>query len=110
MAKTEERKLRRRIAVVEYEDGRTEELNVDKPLWEYQTYRLGIDPATDQTEAGFFELWFASGKPGANGHELTLDMARPLVEAWLETVKTWTIRIEESAPPTRRGTSRTSAG
>jgi hypothetical protein len=26
---------------------------------------------------GFFELWFASGKPGANGHELTLDAARP---------------------------------
>ena len=104
------RKLKRRVAYVEYADGRVEEFNLGKPMYEYQVKKLGIDPAADPTEAGFFTLWFAAGKPGANGGELTADSARPHLEAWLETIENTEFDEVDAAPPTkRRAASSTSA-
>jgi hypothetical protein len=96
------RKLKRRVAFVEYTDGRVEEYNLGKPIYEYQVKKLGIDPATDQTEAGFFTLWFAAGKPGANGSPLTIESATPLLEAWLETIENTDFDEVDAAPPTKR--------
>jgi hypothetical protein len=81
-------KLARRVAVVEYEDGRIEEYDFGKPIYEYQVSRLGVDLTTDSVDAGFWTLWFAAGKPGADGDDdaLTLETARPKLEAWLTTI------------------------
>lgn len=111
MPKAEPRTLTRRLALIEYEDGTIEELNLGKPMVEYQVSQLGLDPVDNRSDAGFFGMWIAAGRPGANGHQLTIDTARPLMEAWLERVVNTEIVEEPGVPPTKpRGTSRTSAG
>lgn len=94
--------LKRRTALVEYEDGRVEEYNLGKPIYEYQVSQLGIDPVTDSTDAGFWTLWFAAGKPGMNGGPLTASTARPLMEAWLESITNTQFDETDPVPPTQR--------
>jgi len=91
----------RQLVTVTFTDGKTEQYDMSTPRLLYDVNRLGV--SQDEIEAGFFMMWVAAGKPGLNGHELTLDNARPALEAWLDTITATDIAEQEQAgPPTKQ--------
>src|SRR6476660_4810671 len=99
--------VRRRVAIVEYEDGRVEEYNMGKPIYEYQINQAGID-ALESADSVFWTLWLAAGKPGANGGPLDSVKDRPKMEEWIATLAAYEVPDAEEVPPTtRRAASRT---
>ena len=99
----------KRHVTVTYRDGTTETYDTSSPMMIYQVNRLGI--RDDEIDASFFLVWMAAGKPGMNGSPMTIDFARPAMEAWLENVAEVEVEeTEQSGPPTkRRARSRGSA-
>ncbi len=90
----------RQIVTITYTSGTVEQYEMGKPRQLYDVNRLGV--ARDEIEAGFFVVWAAAGKPGLNGHELTIDNARPALEAWLDTVSAVvTEEMPMTGPPTK---------
>ncbi len=90
----------RQTATITYKTGKVDQFDIGSPRHLYDVNRLGV--AKDEIEAGFFIVWAAAGKPGLNGHDLTLDNARPALEEWLDTVAS--VETQEttmSGPPTR---------
>ncbi len=90
----------RRIVTVTYKTGETVQLDLSPPRLAYDANRLGV--ADDEIEAGFFIVWAAAGKPGLNGHDFTIDNARPALESWLDGVAS--VETEEQStdgPPTK---------
>lgn len=100
----------RQLVTVTFIDGTAEQYDMSTPRLLYDVNRLGV--SQDEIEAGFFMMWVAAGKPGLNGHELTLDNARPALEAWLDTIKATDVAEQvQSGPPTKQPKrSRGSAG
>ncbi len=89
----------RQLVTLTYQDGRTEQYDLSAPRLLYAVNRLGV--SEDEIDASFFMMWMAAGKPGLNGHELTVDNARPALEAWLDTVTATDIQeTSTDGPPT----------
>jgi hypothetical protein len=102
--------LRRRYALIEYEDGRIEKLMIGKPIYEYQINQAGIDPTAPGPDAIFWTLWLAAEKPGANGGPLDEEKDRPHMAAWIASLAAYEFPDVEPVPPTTRpAASRTSA-
>jgi hypothetical protein len=99
----------RNTVTITYTDGRVEEYDMSAPRILYTVNRLGV--ADDDLDASFFMFWVAAGKPGTNGGPLTIENARPALEAWLEDVAAADSSLsDQSGPPTkRRAASRGSA-
>jgi hypothetical protein len=99
--------VRRRMAIVEYDDGKVEEYNLGKPIYEYELTQCGID-ALNNPEAIFWLLWQSAGKPGANGEPLDQDRDRPKMKAWIASLEAYEFPDAEDVPPTTpRAASRT---
>lgn len=98
--------VRRRTAIVEYADGRVEEYNLGKPIYEYELTQANI--GADSADFVFWTLWYSAGKPGANGAPLDPEKDRPKMKAWIETLEAYEFPDVEAVPPTtRREASRT---
>jgi len=90
----------RGITTVTYIDGTVAQYETATPRMIYDANRLGV--MSDDMDAGFFMLWLAAGRPGLAG-ALTIDTARPALEAWLDTVKAVDAEdTEQAGPPTKR--------
>ncbi len=88
-------------ATITYKTGETAQYDIGSPRHLYDVNRLGV--AGDDIDAGFFIVWVAAGKPGLNGHDLTIDNARPALEAWLDgVVSVDTQEVALDGPPTRQ--------
>lgn len=85
---------------ITYTDGRVEEYDMTAPRILYTVNRLGV--ADDDLDASFFMFWVAAGKPGLTG-DLSIETARPALEAWLETVAAADSKVvEQDGPPTKQ--------
>jgi hypothetical protein len=99
--------VKRRLAIVEYEDGKVEEYNLGKPIYEYEITQAGIN-ALESSDSVFWTLWLAAGKPGANGEPLNAEKDRPKMAAWIATLAAYEFPDAEDVPPTtQRAASRT---
>lgn len=108
MAGTKEppKTVRRRTAIVEYEDGKVEEFNLGKPIYEYELTQ--VDIGAEERDFAFWSLWLAAGKPGANGAPLDPEKDRPKMRAWIASLEAFDFPDVEVVPPTtRRAASRT---
>jgi hypothetical protein len=114
MPKAEPRRVTRNIARAEFTDGKIVEYNLSKPMIVLELEDLGLAgdlSDADSGTAGLLALWIAAGKPGANGHELSLDAAKAFMRSWLKDVEAVEFSEGEPTPPPKQpGTSRTSAG
>jgi len=99
----------KRLVTVTYRDGTSETYDTSSPILLYQVNRLGV--RDDEVDASFFLFWMAAGKPGMNGGPMTIESARPALEAWLENVAEVDVsEVDQSGPPTKqRARSRGSA-
>lgn len=99
--------VRRRTAVVEYEDGKVEEFNLGKPIYEYEITQAGVD-VVNGSDSVFWTLWLAAGKPGANGDPIDVKRDRPVMESWIRTLAAYEFPDPVDVPPTtQRAASRT---
>jgi hypothetical protein len=109
MATKETPAPQRQLVTVTFTSGKSEQYDMSAPRLLYDVNRLGV--SGDDIEAGFFMMWVAAGKPGLNGHDLTIDNARPALEAWLDTITATNVQEQPQGPPTKQPKpSRGSAG
>jgi hypothetical protein len=93
----------RQLATVWFKDGTSCEYDISSPRLLYEMNQMIGLPIGDPN-LGLFMLWGAAGKPGLNGHDFTIDNARPALEAWLDTmiVLPEFTEVDLAGPPTRQ--------
>ena len=101
MATPETKAPPRQVATITFNDGHSEQYDLSAPRLLYTVNRIGV--SDDELDASFFLMWVAAGKPGVNGGALTEEIARPALEAWLDTVVATEItEMSTDGPPTKQ--------